>query len=119
MDNKSFNDELEGIDQDSSPEEAPLENTWSAWGEGEEDSRSETLNGKSSDSNFPPKVNVYDYEVSSFTDDQETTNGSQEMQERRGSAFLGGGLMSHHSMSQIPEEIDENGKEMNHVEHVN
>lgn len=68
-------------------------------------------------------MNVYDYEVSSFPDDQEPTNGSQEMQERRGSAFLGqatqGGLVPHHSMDQIPEEADEDGKDVNHIERVN
>ncbi|KAK2761128.1 hypothetical protein FQN54_001648 [Arachnomyces sp. PD_36] len=132
-DNKSFHDEIEGIDQASSNDdvepEPPSLDTWMDWsGPAGGPQHSDTRDRKPSEPQHPSKINVYDYEVSSFPDDQEPTNGGgQEMQERserRGSAFLGqattqGGIVSHHSMDQIPEETDEDEKGVNHVEHVN
>lgn len=116
MDNKAFKDELEGLGQTPNDEVRP-EDAWPDLTEASGD------NGKNPESNLAANVNVYDYEVSSFADGQETANPGQEMQERRGSAFLGqtaqSGLISHHSMDQIPEEADEDGKGVNHIENVN
>lgn len=98
------------------------EDSWPTW-DGPSDDPSP--NDNNPEPNPAANVNVHDYEVSSFTEreGQETASAGQEMQERRGSAFLGqasrSGLIPHHSMDQILEEADEDGKGLNHIEHVN